>query len=104
MSLPSSPGESGAEALDSPLPPSPACKLVRPPCSPKKARRTAIAAQALETGQKPWRRDRRKDFKPLQECVKDLKMRSGARPLSHDSHVSIRIQPVSHLERDRGGS
>jgi hypothetical protein len=72
MSQPSSPGESGAEVLDNPFPPSPARRIVRPQCSPKKARGTAMAALALETRQKPWRKDRRKDSKPLSE------MRSGA--------------------------
>src|SRR5580700_4322133 len=46
------------------FPRSPARKIVRPPCSPKKARRTAIAAQ-LETKRKPWRRDRTMESKPL---------------------------------------
>ncbi len=52
MSLPSSSVELGAEALDTPFPPSPARKIVRPLCSPKKARGTAMAAQAFKTGQK----------------------------------------------------
>jgi hypothetical protein len=88
MSQPSSPGESGAEALDSPLPPSPALQECTTAVLAQKSETNALAAQALETGQKPWPRiEGRKDSKPLQECVQELKKRSVARPLSHDSRV-----------------